>query len=77
MSGAVLLGEGARPMTTERPGGMTVLADHNEGNEAMTNSATIKLAALATWAMMIGGFGLVGGAMRRRQRRVRTAVRFA
>ena len=27
----------------------------------------------ATWAMMLGGFGLVGGAMRRRQR---TAVRF-
>lgn len=30
----------------------------------------------ATWAMMIGGFGLIGGAMRRR-RKVRTAVRFA
>ncbi|WP_223796681.1 NF038122 family metalloprotease [Sphingomonas nostoxanthinifaciens] len=28
----------------------------------------------ATWAMMLGGFGLVGGAMRRRQR---TTVRFA
>jgi hypothetical protein len=28
----------------------------------------------ATWAMMVGGFGLIGGAMRRRQR---TSVRFA
>lgn len=28
----------------------------------------------ATWAMLVGGFGLVGGAMRRRQR---SAVRFA
>ena len=28
----------------------------------------------ATWAMFIGGFGMIGGAMRRRQR---TAVRFA
>jgi hypothetical protein len=29
----------------------------------------------ATWAMMIGGFGMVGGAMRRR--RVSTKVSFA
>jgi hypothetical protein len=28
----------------------------------------------ATWAMMVGGFGLIGGALRRRQR---TSVRFA
>lgn len=31
----------------------------------------------ASWAMMIGGFGLIGGAMRRRQRNVATTVRFA
>jgi hypothetical protein len=30
----------------------------------------------ATWAMMISGFGLIGGAMRR-QRKVKTTVRFA
>lgn len=30
----------------------------------------------ATWAMMIGGFGLIGGAMRRRSS-VRSSVRFA
>lgn len=31
----------------------------------------------ATWAMMICGFGLVGGVMRRRYRNVTTTVRFA
>ena len=31
----------------------------------------------ATWAMMIGGFGLVGGVMRRRNRQVTTTVRYA
>ena len=43
-----------------------------------TFSATIEAAAVpepASWAMMIGGFGLVGGAVRRRQA-VRTAVSF-
>ena len=31
----------------------------------------------ATWAMMIGGFGLVGGGMRRRRRNVHATVSFA
>jgi hypothetical protein len=31
----------------------------------------------ATWAMMIGGFGMVGGAMRRRRASTRTTVSFA
>lgn len=30
-----------------------------------------------TWAMMILGFGVIGGAMRRRKAQIRTAVRFA
>lgn len=35
-------------------------------------STTSDAPELASWAMMVGGFGLVGGAMRRR-----TTVRFA
>ncbi len=31
----------------------------------------------ATWALMLTGFGIVGGAMRRRKQSVRTAVSFA
>jgi len=31
----------------------------------------------AAWAMMIGGFGLVGGTLRRRRAQVRTSVTFA
>jgi len=31
----------------------------------------------ATWAMMIGGFGMVGGAMRSARRRTKTTVSFA
>ena len=38
-----------------------------------TATATAAVPEPATWAMMLGGFGLIGGAMRRR----RTTVRFA
>ncbi len=31
----------------------------------------------ATWAMMIGGFGMVGGAMRRTRRKQKVSVKFA
>lgn len=44
---------------------------------ARITSGTLKVAAVpesATWAMFIGGFGMMGGALRRRQR---VAVRFA
>lgn len=44
------------------------------GTENMTVTPLAAVPEPTTWAMMIGGLGLVGGAMRRRQR---IAVRFA
>jgi hypothetical protein len=46
----------------------------NTGNVGATLQPTSAVPEPATWAMFIGGFGLVGGAMRRRQR---TTVSFA
>jgi hypothetical protein len=40
----------------------------------ISNAITADVPEPASWAMMVGGFGLVGGAMRRRQK---TAIRFA
>jgi hypothetical protein len=42
--------------------------------ERITGSIPAAVPEPATWAMFIGGFGMIGGAMRRRQR---TTVRFA
>lgn len=39
--------------------------------------AAIGVPEPASWAMMIGGFGLIGGALRRRRGKVRTSVTFA
>ena len=46
------------------------------GSQSLTIDAQVGTGAVpevATWAMMVGGFGMVGGALRRR----RTTVRFA
>jgi hypothetical protein len=46
-----------------------VLSVANLGNTVSSYSGTVDFAAVpepASWGMMIGGFGLVGGAMRRR-----------
>jgi hypothetical protein len=49
--------------------------------EARTGLQTIGTVAAvpepASWAMMIGGFGLIGGAMRRRKSQIATTVRYA
>lgn len=47
------------------------------GTKGGSYSGTLNFAPVpepATWAMMIGGFGLVGGAMRRRSRKFVTAT---
>jgi hypothetical protein len=44
-----------------------------QNNASASGGSTLIVPEPATWAMMIGGFGMVGGAMRRR-RSVRTAV---
>jgi hypothetical protein len=55
-------------------GGSTLIFGIDQLN--FTPVATAAVPEPASWAMMIGGFGLVGGAMRRR-RSARTTVRFA
>ena len=47
------------------------------GQTAGVFSAVVSVPEPASWAMMIGGVGLVGGALRRRNARVRTTVAFA
>ncbi|WP_231639313.1 PEPxxWA-CTERM sorting domain-containing protein [Sphingomonas profundi] len=61
-----------------KPDNLTFQLD--EGTITGTLNANVVVAAVpepATWAMMLGGFGLVGAAMRRRRAHVTTAVRFA
>lgn len=45
-------------------------------NVSLDNAVTSAVPEPATWAMMIGGFGMVGGAMRRRKGKVTTRVAF-
>lgn len=45
--------------------------------EAANFSITAPVPEPATWALMLAGFGIVGFAMRRRQSKVTTSVRFA
>lgn len=49
----------------------------NAGVTATVIKATSAVPEPASWAMMIGGFGLVGLAMRRRKSKVTTTVAFA
>jgi hypothetical protein len=56
---------------------------NSTGGSAYSSALTLSVPPIgsavpetATWAMMISGFGLIGGAMRR-QRKVKTTVRFA
>ena len=52
----------------------TIPAGYTDATIAVTALAAVP--EPATWAMMIGGFGLVGGALRRRNAAVRTRVSF-
>ena len=46
-----------------------------QGNVSIDNVSVTAVPEPAAWAMMVGGFGMIGAAMRRRQRS--TSVRFA
>lgn len=47
---------------------------NGEGSYSGVISAVAAVPEPATWAMMIGGFGMIGGAMRRRSAKVRLAL---
>jgi hypothetical protein len=61
--------------TTPTNGSVTFNSGNLLNTSVVTNVGAVP--EPATWGMMILGFGLIGGAMRRRQRNVATTVRFA
>jgi hypothetical protein len=79
---------GVRPATepfsfsqTLAAGGTSRFLIGNNGNYSFdTTGLSLSVAAVpepATWAMMIGGFGMVGGAMRSARRRQKVSVTYA
>lgn len=75
-SANVFLSAGAHTLLIyqEENGGITALTASLNGDPLSGSLiSTTGVPEPASWAMMVGGFGLIGGAMRRR----RTAVRFA
>ena len=54
-------------------GGFDLLG-YAQGSVSVDNIIAVAVPEPTTWAMMIGGFGVVGGAMRRRQAALRTVA---
>lgn len=82
-----LLGDTVNTVRTFTPTPTSLtLSFNNTGGSAFSSSATLSIPPAdmmgavpepATWAMMITGFGMVGGALRRARRTRRATVRFA
>lgn len=60
---------------TNTPGSVSFTSGNSFGSSVVTTTAAVP--EPATWLTMILGFGMVGGALRRRQRNLATTVRFA
>jgi len=78
LSHPFLLGSGFNPNTNDTYKVTLTVTGLDSGTQSLTTYAQVGTGAgavpePASWAMMLGGFGLVGGAMRRRK----AAVRFA
>jgi hypothetical protein len=71
-SGPVSVGAGSQTITVNGTG-----TGSFGGSVAFQPGSVAAVPEPATWAMMIGGFGMVGGAMRSARRKQKVAVKYA